>query len=110
MSEKKPDIYGMMQPFAKEKVTDLNKNKTAIALMYNPDDIAPRVIASGKGYLAEKIIDSANREKIPVHEDAKLAKTLSHLQIGEAIPEELYEVVAEVLVFVDAVDRIKGKM
>ncbi len=86
------------------------KPKQAIALAYDPnDDDAPRVIASGKGQLAEKIIDAAKEKDIPIHEDSKLADTLSKLEIGEMIPPELYEVVAEILVFVDAMDKIKAK-
>ncbi len=87
-----------------------DKIKTAVALGYDPnEDGAPKVIASGKGALAEKIIEQARDNKIPVHEDDKLADTLSRLEIGEMIPPELYEVVAEVLVFVDAMDKIKAK-
>ena len=87
-----------------------DKIKTAVALGYDPnEDGAPKVIASGKGALAEKIIEQAKDNKIPVHEDDKLADTLSRLEIGEMIPPELYEVVAEVLVFVDAMDKIKAK-
>ncbi len=87
-----------------------DKVKTAVALGYDPnEDGAPKVIASGKGALAEKIIEQAKENKIPVHQDDKLADTLSHLEIGEMIPPELYEVVAEILVFVDAMDKIKAK-
>ncbi len=86
------------------------KVKTAVALSYDPnEDGAPKVIASGKGALADKIIEQAKEHKIPVHEDDKLADTLSRLEIGEMIPPELYEVVAEILVFVDAMDKIKAK-
>ena len=86
------------------------KIKTAVALGYDPnEDGAPKVIASGRGVLAEKIIEQAKDNKIPVHEDDKLAETLSRLEIGEMIPTELYEVVAEILVFVDAMDKIKAK-
>lgn len=86
------------------------KVKTAVALAYDPnEDGAPKVVASGKGALAEKIIEQAQENKIPVHEDDKLADTLSRLEIGEMIPPELYEVVAEILVFVDAMDKIKAK-
>ncbi len=86
------------------------KIKTAVALGYDPnEDGAPKVIASGRGALAEKIIEQAKDNKIPVHEDDKLADTLSRLEIGEMIPPELYEVVAEILVFVDAMDKIKAK-
>lgn len=86
------------------------KPKQAIALAYDPnEDGAPKVIASGQGLVAEKIIDSAREQDIPIHEDSKLADTLSKLEIGEMIPPELYEVVAEILVFVDAMDKIKAK-
>lgn len=60
--------------------------------------------------MADKIIEKAKENTIPIHEDEKLANTLSKLEIGDAIPPELYEVVAEVLVFVDSMDKIKGKL
>ena len=47
---------------------------------------------------------------MPVHRDDKLADTLSRLEIGEMIPPELYEVVAEILLFVDNMDKIKNKL
>ena len=86
------------------------KPKQAIALEYNPTEDAPKVIASGRGLLAERIIERAKEAKVPIHQDSKLADTLSRLEIGEMIPPELYEVVAEILVFVDAMDKIKNKM
>ena len=85
------------------------KPKTAIALEYNPDEAAPKVIATGKGILAEKIIEKAKEANVPVHQDSKLAGTLSKLEIGDMIPPELYEAVAEILVFVDALEKIKKK-
>lgn len=88
----------------------VKKVQQAIALEYNPEEDAPRVIASGRGVLAEKIIERAKESDIPVHRDDKLAETLSRLEIGEMIPPELYEVVAEVLIFVDAMDKIRGKL
>lgn len=91
------------------KDSSKEKPKQAIALEYDPDDAAPRVIASGRGALAEKIIEKAKEENVPVHQDGKLADTLSRLEIGDMIPPELYEVVAEILVFVDAMDKIKAK-
>ena len=86
------------------------KPKQAIALEYDPSEEAPRVIASGRGELAERIIEKAKEEKIPFYKDDKLAKTLSKLEIGEMIPPELYEVVAEILVFVDDMERMKAKL
>lgn len=87
-----------------------DKPKQAIALSYNPEEDAPKVIASGRGVLAERIIEKAKEADVPVHRDDKLADTLSRLEIGDMIPPELYEVVAEILVFVDAMDKIKAKM
>ncbi len=90
---------------------DKNKKvKTAVALEYDPSDDAPRVIASGTGVLADKIIEKAKESNVPVHQDDKLAQTLSKLEIGEMIPPELYEVVAEILIFVDSMDKIKNKL
>ena len=86
------------------------KVKTAVAIAYDPANVAPTVVASGKGTIAEKIIETAKESDVPVHEDSKLADTLSSLEIGDAIPPELYEVVAEVLVFVDRMDKLKQKM
>ena len=87
-----------------------NKVKQAIALEYSPDEEAPKVIATGRGALAERIIEKAKEADVPIHRDDKLADTLSRLEIGDMIPPELYEVVAEILVFVDSMDKIKGKL
>ena len=87
-----------------------SKLKQAIALEFDPSDEAPRVIASGRGALAERIIEKAKEADVPLHQDNELADTLSRLDIGEMIPPELYEVVAEILVFVDAMDKIRAKM
>ncbi len=86
------------------------EKKTAVALEYEPGDRAPKVVASGQGRLAEKIIDVAKEADVPVHEDAGLARSLSVLDIGEYIPPELYSIVAEVLVFVDNMEHIQGKI
>jgi flagellar biosynthesis protein len=86
------------------------KIKKATALAYTPhQDNAPKVIASGKGVIAEKILEKAKEEKIPVVEDAHLAETLDRLSVGSEIPAELYEVVAEVLAFISRVDDAAGK-
>jgi len=86
------------------------KQKTAVALGFEPGDEAPKIIATGKGHLAEKIIETAKEVNVPIHRDPKLAETLSKLDFGEYIPPELYEVVVEVLMYVDKVDAIKAKM
>lgn len=86
------------------------KIKQAIALEYDPSEDAPKVIASGRGALAERIIEKAKESDVPIHRDDKLADTLSRLEIGDAIPPQLYEVVAEILVFVDSMDKIRAKI
>ena len=86
------------------------KVKKAVALSYDPDDSAPKIVATGKGKLAEKIVKTAREAKVPVHQDNKLADTLSKLDIGDYIPPELYEVVAEILVFVDDCEKLRGKL
>ncbi|MCI8390304.1 MAG: flagellar biosynthesis protein FlhB [Roseburia sp.] len=89
---------------------ETEQTKTAVALAYEPGDAAPKILATGKGEVAERIIQKAKEHDIPFYQDNKLAQTLSKLQIGDAIPPELYEVVAEILVFVDDMDRMKGKL
>lgn len=75
------------------------KRKQAIAIQYNPDEVAPKILASGTGIIADKIIEKAKSSDVPLYEDDKLANTLSKLDIGEYIPPELYSIVAEILVF-----------
>jgi len=86
------------------------KVKTAVALVYEPGEAAPKILATGKGIIAEKIIEKGQESNVPLYRDDKLADTLSKLEIGEMIPPELYEVVAEILVFVNDMDRIRSKI
>lgn len=88
----------------------VDKDKTAVAIEYVPGEAAPKILATGKGRIAEKIIETAKENNVPTYKDNKLADTLSKLKIGDMIPPELYEVVAEILVFVDDVDRMKSKL
>ena len=85
---------------------DNNKPKIAVALQYEKGEQAPKILATGKGYLAEK----AKETDVPTYEDSKLANTLSNLEVGDMIPPELYTVVAEILVFVDKTDKLRGKI
>ena len=88
----------------------VERTKVSVALKYEPGEQAPKIIASGRGILAEKIIEKAEEVHLPVYKDVKLANTLSKLEIGDMIPPELYAVVAEILVFIDDMDNIKGKL
>lgn len=85
----------------------MKKNSIANALKYSPgEDGAPKVVAKGKGFTAEKIKELAKQSGIPVYKDEKLSKQLYNLSIGEEIPPELYDVVAEVLAFIARLDNM----
>ena len=76
-----------------------SKKNKAVALRYNADeDIAPVVIASGYGTVADRIIDIAEQRGIPVFRDDSAASMLCMLEVGTEIPEELYQVVAAIYV------------
>jgi flagellar biosynthesis protein len=86
------------------------KTKEAAALKYSPDNAdSPRLIAIGRGEVADRIIETAKKNDVPVYEDESLAHTLSLLKIGDLIPAELYEVVARILVFVSKIDLTYGE-
>jgi len=73
----------------------------AVALYYEKQDgAAPRVVASGRGALGEKIIETAKAHGVPIENNPGLAAALADVEIGEEIPIELYKAVAEVLIFI----------
>ncbi|MCL4694614.1 MAG: EscU/YscU/HrcU family type III secretion system export apparatus switch protein [Candidatus Hydrogenedentes bacterium] len=75
--------------------------RKAVALRYDAqEDSAPRVVAKGNRLLAERIIEIARENEIPIHEDPDLVAVLSKLDVDREIPELLYKAVAEVLAYV----------
>ncbi len=74
-------------------------NKKAVALSYDGEDKAPVIVASGMGYLAEKIIETAERNGVPIYEDNSLATMLTQLELGSEIPEELYQSIIEIYLY-----------
>jgi flagellar biosynthesis protein len=73
----------------------------AVALRYEPErDRAPKLVAKGQGYLAEKILELARQHHIPVREDKNLLQILSRLDLNQEIPAEVYKAVAEILAFI----------
>lgn len=76
-----------------------NLNKRAVALKYDGGDIAPVIVATGLGYMAERIVQTALEQNVPVFEDTSLATLLSRLELGEEIPEELYQLVVDIYVY-----------
>jgi flagellar biosynthesis protein len=86
----------------------MDKSPKAVALKYDEKkDRAPRVIAKGRGEIAEKIVAIAKENNVPLYEDKNLVQILEALDLKTEIPPELYRAVAEVLAFVY---RLNGKM
>jgi flagellar biosynthesis protein len=77
------------------------QSRQAVALRYQPkNDRAPRVVAAGRGYLADKSLELAQQYGSPVRQDRKLLQVLSRLDLNQEIPPEVYRAVAEILAFV----------
>lgn len=94
-------MYDMIQSVRKADVVIINPVHVAVAIQYDPKNMnAPQVIAKGERLIAEKIKEIAKEYKIPIMRNVPLAHSLMELEIGEEIPEKLYEAVAEVLNFV----------
>jgi flagellar biosynthesis protein len=81
------------------KSNDRNTRSKAVALQYGADDQAPVIVASGMGYIAEKIVDVAVSNGVPVYEDNSLSTVLTRLELGQEIPPELYQAVVEIYVY-----------
>ena len=74
--------------------------KKAVALKYDPlRNGAPIVVASGMGYLAERITEAAMESGVPVYEDDSLATLLTQLQLGQEIPLELYQAIVDIYIY-----------
>jgi flagellar biosynthesis protein len=84
------------------------KIKKAVALKYDRGkDAAPKVKAKGRGAVADKILALARENRIPIEQDSTLMEALYRLDINEEIPEELYQVVAELLAFIYRMNTLK---
>ncbi len=72
----------------------------AVALKYNPEkNGAPVIVASGMGYMAERITETALEAGVPVYEDDSLATLLTQLKLGAEIPRELYQAIVEIYIY-----------
>ena len=76
-----------------------NPSKKAVALQYDVGDGAPVIVASGMGYMAEKIVEVASDSGVPIYEDNSLATILTQLKLGQEVPEELYKAIVEIYVY-----------
>lgn len=98
----------MMKAIPKADVVVTNPTHIAVAIMYDPENgFAPRVVAKGADFLAQKIKSVAREHGIPTVENKPLARTLyKHVKVGQMIPRSLYQAVAEILAYVY---KLKGK-
>jgi len=87
-----------------------NPPRQAAALRYEQGkDMAPRLIAKGKGAIADKILEVARRHGIPIREDRDLVQILASLDLYQEIPPDLYKAVAEILAFIYSLNLGAGK-
>ena len=90
---------------APTRLLDSSTPKIAMALGYRAEEGAPRVLASGTGYLAQEIVKRAQAAGIPVAQSEELSALLGNVEINEEIPPHLYRAVAEVLVWALALNN-----
>jgi flagellar biosynthesis protein len=79
------------------------RRRRASALHYEGSG-APKVTAQGQGYIADRIVEVARENGIPIREDRALSEALAALELGEEIPEDLYKAVAEAIAWAYALD------
>ncbi len=79
--------------------SSLPGGKLAVALHYD-EDSAPRVVASGRGLVGQRIVATAEAHGVPIEHNPALAEALSGIELETAIPPELYVAVAEILAFI----------
>ncbi len=79
--------------------SDPRNGRRAVALHYGANDGAPVVVASGMGYLAEKIVEVAAESGVPIYEENSLATMLSQLQLGQEIPPSLYQAIVDIYLY-----------
>ncbi len=84
----------------------MNGRKKAAALKYEENIVAPIVTASGMGYIADKIIEKAEENDVPIVYNKELTDLLCNVDIGENIPTDIYEAVAHIIAYVTDLDSI----
>lgn len=94
------------RPPQEEPEDDPLAKKKAVALKYDAaTNTAPKVVAKGKGHVAEKMLTAAKSNAVPVYQNKSLVNMLMALEIDREIPAELYTTVAEVLAYVYRIDK-----
>jgi len=92
------------------KDKDAKPQQQAIALSYQQaNNTAPKVVAKGSGFVAEKILTTAKQHGVPVYQNKTLVSMLMAVELDREIPPELYQAVAEVLAYIYRIDQKIGK-
>jgi flagellar biosynthesis protein len=86
-------------------MTDKNINQQAVALAYLENSGAPKVVAKGKGLIAEQIIQKAKDSGVFVHESRELVSLLMNVDLDQQIPPTLYQAIAELLAWVYQIEN-----
>lgn len=97
-----------MRPVSKHfnhKQRKLKNGPTAAVIRYDENDGAPKVVAHGKGYIAERIIELAKQNNIAMQEDPLLVENLLDMDLGDSIPPQLYQVMAEILLMIEEMEK-----
>jgi len=89
-----------MSPASKD-----DKRSLAVALAYAPGDAAPKVVAKGRGLIAEQIVARAREAGVFVHESKELVALLSQVDLDDHIPPQLYVAIAELLAWLYRVEQ-----
>ncbi|WP_349293023.1 EscU/YscU/HrcU family type III secretion system export apparatus switch protein [Angelakisella massiliensis] len=92
-------LKGSEASMSKSDSAARSKAERAVALQYGADKGVPVIVASGMGNLAEKMVEVAMENGVPVYEDNSLATILSQMELGREIPEELYEAIVDIYLY-----------
>ena len=92
------------------RLTPEEARRTAVALTYEASSSAPRVVAKGRGLIAQAIIERAAAAGVYVHESPELVALLMQVDLDDAIPPQLYVAVAELLAWLYTLDRTLGEL
>jgi len=84
---------------------DFGPQQSAVALAYAGDEAAPRVVAKGRGLVAQAIIERARQHGVYVHESRELVSLLMQIDLDARIPPQLYRAVAELLAWVYRLEK-----
>ncbi|SUY46312.1 type III secretion exporter [Clostridium putrefaciens] len=87
----------------------MKKTRKAAAIKYDQSYDAPMVTAKGMGDIADKIIEKAEESDVPIVYNKELADLLNNVDVGEFIPSELYEAIAEIIAYITDIDAVLGE-